>query len=230
MKDLLLLVSIICSINCYSQNPNPELFQTWYLTYVQNNDFAEPINVVEIVPAVTPTLTISSDLSFTGEGACNTYNGLITNVDSASGIFQTTQFIQTLSICSPEIHNTLEISYFNFLQSAIQYMITPQGEGLIMTMYNPLMGTAIFQNFSLKTSDFDSERIAIYPNPTNSDIYLNFKSLNISKIQIVNSIGQNVKTLNNDFESINIADLSSGIYILKINTEFGMINKKIVKE
>jgi hypothetical protein len=155
---------------------------------------------------------------------------LITNVDSASGIFQTAQFIQTLSICSPEIHNTLEISYFNFLQSAIQYLITPQGEGLIMTMYNPLMGTAVFQNFSLKTSDFDSERIAIYPNPTNSDIYLNFKSLNISKIQIVNSIGQNIKTINNDFESINIADLSSGIYILKINTELGMINKKIVKE
>ena len=228
MKTLTILFSAIYSLSCFSQEPNPELFQTWYLTYIQENDFATPYNVNEIVPAISPTLTISNNLSFSGEGACNNFNGTFTNVTSDS--FETSMFIPTLLICSPQIHYSIEISYFEFLQSARYYQITPQGQGLVLTMFNPIFGQAIFQNFALNRIDFDSEQIAIYPNPTNSTIFLNFKQLVVSNIQVVNSIGQNVKTINNNFESINMSDLNSGIYILKIDTNLGTINKKIVRD
>jgi len=230
MKYLPLLVLIICSINCNSQDPNPELFQTWYLISVQNTDLSTPIKVAGIVPAVTPTLTISSDNNFNGQGACNTFFGSFTFSNVFPGSIKTTLFYPTLSICSPQIHNSFESSYFEFLKSAIQYQITPLGQGLVLKMFTPLFGDAIFQNYPLKTIDFDSEQIAIYPNPTSSNIFLNLKPFVVSKIQVINSIGQNVKTINNDFESINISDLSPGIYILKISTELGTINKKIIKE
>ena len=228
MKNLLLLASIICFINCYSQEPNPELFQTWHLTFLQGSDLDTPINIVEILPAITPSLTISNDLNFIGEAACNTYGGSLTNV--TSDYFEITQFSQSLLTCSSQMQNSFEESYFGFLQSVSFYQISPHGQGLILTMYNPIFGSAIFQNFALKTTDFTSESLVIYPNPTNSSIFLNLNQLLVSKIQVINSIGQNVKTINSDFESINISDLSSGIYILKIDTELGVINKKIVKK
>lgn len=116
------------------------------------------------------------------------------------------------------------------MQSGGWYQITPEGNGLILTMTNPLMGQAIFQNFTLKTTDFDRERIAIYPNPSNSVIYLQEEQLMISKIQVKNSLGQNVKTINDAFEVVDLSNLSPGIYILKIDGEFGTISKKIIKE
>ncbi len=228
MKKLLLLASIICFINCYSQVPNPELFQTWHLTYIQGSDLDTPINVVEILPTITPFLTISSDLNFIGEGACNTYSGSFTNVTSE--YFEITQFSQSFLTCSSQMQNIFEASYFSFLQSASFYQIYPEGQGLILTMYNPIFGSAIFRNLALKTVDFTPERLMIYPNPTNSKIFLDFNQLVVSKIQVINSIGQNVKTINSDFESINISDLPAGIYILKIDTELGVKNKKIVKK
>lgn len=133
-------------------------------------------------------------------------------------------------ICDAEIHNSFESSYFGVLQSAGQYQITSDGQGLILTIDTPLFGKAIFNNYKLKSKSFDGEQLAIYPNPSHSVIYLNAKQLNISKVQIVNSFGQNIKTINNNFETLDISDLSSGIYFLKIDTEFGTINKKIIKE
>jgi hypothetical protein len=43
-------------------------------------------------------------------------------------------------------------------------------------------------------------------------------------------MGQNVKTIHHGFESINIADLSAGIYMLQIKTDLGTFNKKMVKK
>ncbi len=72
--------------------------------------------------------------------------------------------------------------------------------------------------------------IVLYPNPAKATISLNFNQLVVSEIQIINSLGQYVKTINDDFETIPVADLPAGIYILRIDTEWGTINRKIIKE
>ena len=228
MKKLVLLVSIICSVNCFSQNPSPELFQTWYLSSVQTSDLNPVYNVYSINPPIVPTLIISNTLNFTGTGACNTFNGVF--VSTFSGQLQTTNFTPTTSVCSPETHNYFEVSYFGFLQYASQYQIIQQGSGLLLMMNNPIFGQAIFQNFPLKTTEFDIEKIAIYPNPSNSVIFLNSNQVVISKINVINSYGQSVKIISDGFQAINISDLSSGIYILKVETEIGTVNRKFIKE
>ena len=228
MKKIVLLVSIICSLNCFSQSPNPELFQTWYLSSVRISDMSPVYNVYTINPPIVPTISISNTLNFTGTGACNTFNGMF--VSTFSGQLQTNTFTPTTLVCSPEIHNYFEVSYFGFLQYSSQYQIIPQVSGLLLILNNPIFGQAIFQNFPLKTTEFDLERIAIYPNPSNSTIFLNLNQIAILNINVINSYGQIVKTISDDFEAINISDLSSGIYILKIDTEIGTTNRKIIKE
>ena len=226
MKKLTIIISALYSLNCFSQEPNPLLFQTWYLSQ-HVGDLSPSFNVSEIVPAITPTITISDDLNFTGQGACNGFFGSFSNI--TSDYLDTFNLVSTLSICSSQTHELFELNYFDFMRWPVYYNIYPQGQGYILMLSSPLMAYEIFQNFPLNTTEFDSEKITIYPNPTNATIYLNLKQLLASKIEVVNSIGQIVKTINSDFEAVNIADLNSGVYILRINTNMGIINKKIVK-
>jgi len=226
MKKLTIIISVLYSLNCFSQEPNPLLFQTWYLSQ-HVGDFSPSFNVSEIDPPITPTLTISDDLNFTGEGACNGFFGSFSNM--TSDYLDTSNLVSTLSICGSQTHELFELNYFDFLRYPVYYNIYPQGQDYTLILSSPLMAYEIFQNFPLNTTEFDSEKITIYPNPTDATIYLNLKQLLASKIEVVNSIGQIVKTIDSDFDALNIADLNSGVYILRIDTNMGIINKKIVK-
>jgi heat shock protein HslJ len=74
MRKLILLGLLINSIYSISQ-PNPQLFQNWYLTYIQGSDLSNGYNVSDIEPPISPTLTISDTFNFTGERGCNMFDG-----------------------------------------------------------------------------------------------------------------------------------------------------------
>jgi hypothetical protein len=79
-----------------------------------------------------------------------------------------------------------------------------------------------------------NDQLLIYPNPANS--VLNIKSENSlgkSVILITDVLGKTIiETKNNDLyqTSINIEQLSSGVYLLQLKSEKGIIVKKFVKE
>jgi hypothetical protein len=229
VKHFLLTISIICSINCLAQEPNPDLFQTWYLHSVLVSDGSEPTYIVsDIEPNITPTLTIMEDLTFSGIGACNTFNGTFNLL--SSNILETDQFSYSTDDCGVEIHNNFENAYFDFIQLLSGYSITSVDNGLILIIETPIFGSASFRNYQLSITEKELQQIKIYPNPSNSIIYLKSYNNPIIKIQIFNLMGRRIKRIKNNFESINISDLSKGIYIMKIDTEYGSINKKIIKE
>ncbi len=78
--------------------------------------------------------------------------------------------------------------------------------------------------------------IQIFPNPTNSLVSISSNELlkGETTISLYNILGENIKNWNiNNFgfsNSINIEDLPSGNYILKISNEEKAIHEKIVKE
>jgi hypothetical protein len=229
MKHLLLSISIIFSINCLAQEPNPDLFQTWYLHSVLVSDGGEPTYIVSnIEPTITPSLTIMEDLTFSGIGACNTFNGTF-NLPY-SDILETDQFSYSTNDCGVEIHNNFENAYFNFIQLLAGYSISSVDNGMILNINTPIFGEAVFKNFPLNIPEFGLNQIEIYPNPTNSLIHIKSPNSPIIKIEIFNSLGQSIKRIRNNFDTINISDLPNGLYILKLATEFGMVNKKIIKE
>ena len=69
--------------------------------------------------------------------------------------------------------------------------------------------------------------VSIYPNPANSVINVNATS-NISNVEVYTIAGQKVGnfTANSNTTTISTANLTSGLYLMKIHTENGVINKK----
>jgi hypothetical protein len=79
-------------------------------------------------------------------------------------------------------------------------------------------------------NDFSSE-ILVYFDFESSDLKLvNKNNLHLSNVTIFNILGQNVKSIDLDsFESESISlSLSKGAYIIKLQTEKGIINKKVI--
>ena len=75
-----------------------------------------------------------------------------------------------------------------------------------------------------------SNNLILYPNPVEDILNINTTS-KITNIKIYNILGKKVKEikkLENSF--LNISDLNGGIYLLKIESETGLVTKKIVKK
>ena len=76
-----------------------------------------------------------------------------------------------------------------------------------------------------------SESFKFYPNPTNNVLNVSAKN-NIEQLQLVNMLGQTVKTVtpNSTTYQLNIADLSSGIYFIKARVNNTEGTFRIVKQ
>jgi hypothetical protein len=74
--------------------------------------------------------------------------------------------------------------------------------------------------------------ISVYPNPAHG--FVNIKTVEtITKIQVINAIGQIVleKTnINNNFNSIELKTIESGVYTILVSTENGVIASKFIKQ
>lgn len=92
------------------------------------------------------------------------------------------------------------------------------GADLSIDNINISAGTGIEEN---------AENISVYPNPANDMVNVEASSL-ISNIEIFSISGQKIGeyAANGNNASINISSLSNGLYLMKINTENGVINEK----
>jgi len=85
----------------------------------------------------------------------------------------------------------------------------------------------------LSTEGFFASNYAVSPNPASSVLNINAKTgAALSNIQLSDVNGRIVKTINagNVSETqINISDLNSGIYFLKISSDLGVGTSKIIK-
>ena len=71
--------------------------------------------------------------------------------------------------------------------------------------------------------------LVIYPNPTLTHLNID-TGLEIREITIIDITGKLIKTIKQNTNDINVADLSNGIYFLKLVTDEGTITKKFVKQ
>ena len=75
--------------------------------------------------------------------------------------------------------------------------------------------------------EVEENSVNIYPNPANNVINVNATS-NISNVEVYTIAGQKVGdfTVNSNHSAISTSNLTSGLYLMKIHTENGEINKK----
>lgn len=93
----------------------------------------------------------------------------------------------------------------------------------------------IVDNFSifdpLSTNEFNKNGFSIYPNPVGEYLKIqNNLNTKINSIEIYDLNGKLIKQVNSNLENINVSDISSGNYIVNINSEAGNKVLKLIKE
>ena len=82
-------------------------------------------------------------------------------------------------------------------------------------------------DLSVKNPDFNS--IKMYPNPVTSILSINSYTIELTKVEIFSSLGKKVKEVTKDFKSINVGELSNGVYFVKAYSENKIITRKMIK-
>lgn len=85
-----------------------------------------------------------------------------------------------------------------------------------------------YNDAALSTNDFElnGKTISLYPNPSN-DVFQLQSDLAIEKVELYSLQGQLVKSFQAQ-NQYNIADVAKGMYLVKINTQEGIVNKTLV--
>ncbi|MCT4582100.1 MAG: T9SS type A sorting domain-containing protein [Flavobacteriales bacterium] len=79
------------------------------------------------------------------------------------------------------------------------------------------------------TEQHHNNMFSIYPNPAKTTIGIHTNA-SINEIQIIDLIGKIVLVQNSNYNNINISDLNSGIYYVKINTPYQTVTKQFIKK
>ena len=83
---------------------------------------------------------------------------------------------------------------------------------------------------TLKDKDFALlTGITLYPNPTNGILNIEGDTSKIQSIAIYNIVGQHVKTISNQFKTIDIGNLESGLYLLKVAGDSMSFTTRVIK-
>ncbi len=131
---------------------------------------------------------------------------------------------------------------FEFIDIVYDTTYSHIGAGLIQGMHNYYV-TAIFSEgesepsniateYITEISDNKMENMRIYPNPIVDVVNIN-TDFDILSVKVINSKGQVIYTeegLRSNNYQINIADQPSGIYNIRIETEDGWVNRKMIKK
>jgi len=128
----------------------------------------------------------------------------------------------------------------------------PDGEGYTLQLINPDLDNSIPQNWKtgseilgtpgslnivLNIEDIEKDRhLQIFPNPSNGYIQISIKNVHFNNVfvEVIDLFGQSVYTRefagnhSDFFRSIDLRELSQGIYILKVSTGLEIHSGKII--
>ncbi|WP_299278068.1 choice-of-anchor D domain-containing protein [uncultured Psychroserpens sp.] len=124
------------------------------------------------------------------------------------------------------IHDTEDGTYHNLREGDFQFFL-PAGE------YLNRFKLTFSEGDSLSVDDDELKTLDVfYSNDTESIVLLNPNFIDVKSIQLFNIIGQNITTIENiselDYSEYEVKNLSTGTYIIKINTLSGLLSKKVL--
>ena len=75
------------------------------------------------------------------------------------------------------------------------------------------------------------QKLVLFPNPVTNTLNIAASDTEvIQKVAVYNLIGQQVKNILGDIRSIDMNDLINGTYFVKVQTDHGVFNGKIIKK
>ena len=92
--------------------------------------------------------------------------------------------------------------------------------------------TQLLSDVILSVPNFSSEqKVDVYPNPVTSGATLTVKGNGVKEYSVMSSIGQIVqqgKFGKNDFQSIKLENVTTGLYYLYLKTDKELLTRKII--
>lgn len=102
-------------------------------------------------------------------------------------------------------------------------------EGEILT--GTLQIESVMSYTLLENESQDLSKFVIYPNPVNDKMTIKLPSSNYTEVTIFNLLGEEIRriTFSEIIYKMDLSNLSSGVYMAKIQTENKTVTKKIIK-
>lgn len=158
MKYLYLISTILIFHAGYGQDP--AIFNNiWYVRSVQLDDMTDIHHVSEIDPPIAPYVDISEDFSFTGAGACNSFEGVYSFYPPQDLV--TTDFSATTEDCGVEEHTRFEEDYFWLISHEFWFELSEGGT--VLTFGTPLGGSVVFMNYPSQQKIFMRMNLPYFP-------------------------------------------------------------------
>lgn len=217
---------------CLAQTPEM-LDTTWYLhkLLIDEVDNTPPTN--------SDNISVTADFNFNDfeTVVCAGATGSLSDFSDTNFTINDL-FISTIDCINPEsssfesqYYGTFYLAAFNdkqFDYEIVNGTVSPRT--LIITNENG--DKAFYGNTILDINSFELSEVSLYPNPVKNELYLKTTTI-IERLEIYSITGELVKqesTLINA-SKINVENLVSGVYFLKLMTDEGVISThKIIKE
>ena len=169
-----------------------------------------------------------------------TYDGLTLTarlkIESATTIAYTTPAISTLTLVfDPSFNGRIKLNGQNYTAAAGVVVIPSVPAGL-----NTITKGDTANLFYIKTEypqalglpeNSKAQKLVLYPNPVTNVLNITTSEATIiEKVSLYNLTGQLIKSVEGNQKTVDMSDLSSGNYFVKIQTNQGVINKKVIKK
>ena len=177
-------------------------------------------------------IDVTQNTALTGL-SCN-YNSL-NSLNLTQNTALTTLYCSSNSLTSLNVANGNNTAITDFYATSNPNLTCIQVDDVAWstTNWTNIDATASFSlncNTSTGVNETKKITLTIYPNPVTNQLSLNNGELKIESILILDITGKTVKTIKGNVKTIDVADLTKGIYFIQIQTEKGLINKKFIKE
>jgi hypothetical protein len=101
----------------------------------------------------------------------------------------------------------------------------------ISGVWGPTFKNVISVQTSLGVADFDLKNVVVFPNPVKDILNINLEQ-NITAVSLYNVVGQEIqnKFYNSKEITIDVSNLLSGTYFVKVTSNGGVKTLKVIKE
>ena len=179
------------------------------------------------------TLDISNNLLI-DELFCE--NNSITSLDLSSHSLLADLFIENNALTCLNVKNGNNSNFTTFNVVGNPSLTCIEVDNVSFSITNWTVGGGMTFSTNCPSSclvgvaEYNTTELSIYPNPTINTLTIKSYELNISKIEIIDLTGKLVKTITSDLNSLNVADLQTGIYFIRIITDQETFTKKFAKQ
>lgn len=230
MKKLLLLVFIgLSSFQVNAQDP--QLFEnTWYVHVVV-------IDSEEYLPTLTGTADFYLEELWICHPYCEDCAASLTTFINENQ-FTLDIYFGLPGVCGDPIYWMFMSRhygiYFDYQQNALNpftYSIVSDEGNKTLTITNGVGNYAIYGDEILSNEDYLESSVKIYPNPAQDLLTIdNTSNIEITTIKLYDVLGRLVMSVNEGYDQIDVSQLNSGVLFVEIETEKGVVTKKVIKE